>query len=361
MSRVWQFLSTISYGDAVSNDCLAMAALFTEKGVENYISARFNHLKGSNDVIKLEKAKKEIRPDDRILLHLSTGDDMNDWFAGLPNKKAVVYHNITPAKFFRQYNSGLTSGAEDGRLQAAKMASSVDLAITVSSYNARELEEWGFPKPHVIPILMPFSDYTQAPDPKRLQELSDGRTNILFVGRMSPNKCQEDIVSVFSEYVKNYDASARLILAGSATGTELYKDRIVSYVEKLGLSDQVIIPGHTSFAEILAFYKTAKVFLIMSEHEGFCVPVVESFLFDLPVLAADYGAIGETMGRGGILLSGKDPAKAAAVLHEMVSNEELREELKNNMKTELARFETERVKAQLWDVLGPWLGSEEHT
>ena len=358
MTRVWQFLSTISYGDAVSNDCLAMASLLTEKGIDNRISARFNHLKGNNDVIRLEKAKKEIRPEDRVLLHLSTGDEMNDWFASLPNKKAVVYHNITPAKFFRQYNSVLSSNASDGREQAARMASSVDLAITVSSYNAKELEEMGFPKPHVIPILMPFEDYAKEPDSKRMQELSDGRTNIFFVGRVAPNKCQEDIVSVFSEYVKQYDPTARLILAGSATGTELYRDRIVSFIEKLGLSGQVILPGHTTFAEILAFYKTADAFLIMSEHEGFCVPIVESFLFGVPVLACDYGAIGETMGTGGILLSGKDPSKTAAVLHEMITDKALRDELKNNMKKELERFETGRVKAQLWDVLLPWLGNE---
>ncbi len=359
MRKVWQFLSTISDGDAVSNECLAIASLLSEKGVTNKIGARYNHLRGTNDVKKFEKAKRELAPEDLVLFHLSVGEEMNDWFSDLPNKKVIIYHNITPASFFRRYNSKLAESAEQGRRQLARMASCVDAAVTVSSFNARELEEMGFPKPSVIPILVPFSDYRTAPDKQRMAELNDGRTNILFVGRLAPNKCQEDIVSVFSEYVKHYDPTARLILAGSSAGTEYYAERVKKYVEALGLSEQVILTGHTSFAEILAFYQSAKAFVIMSEHEGFCVPIVEAFFFGVPVLACDFAAIGETMGNAGVLLSEKDPAKAAAVLAEMVRNEEWREQEKARMKQELGRFDEEKVKERIWEVLSPLLGDKE--
>ena len=359
MKRVWQFLPTISEGDAVSNGCLAISALLSEKGVENRISARYNHLRRSIDVKKFEKARKEIAEDDLILYHLSVGEDMNDWFADLPNKKVVIYHNITPAHFFRKYNSTLSQSSETGRKQLAAMASKVTAAITVSSYNAQELEDMGFPKPSVIPILIPFEDYRQEPDAARMQELSDGKTNILFVGRVAPNKCQEDILALFSEYIKNYDPDARLILAGSSKGMELYFEKIQKYVEKLGLSDHVILPGHTSFAEILAFYRSAHAFVIMSEHEGFCVPVVEAFFFGVPVMACDFGAIGETMGNAGVLLDHKDPARAAAVLNEMVHNEAFREQEKARMQQEMARFDEKKVKERIWEVLLPLLSDEE--
>ncbi len=355
MKRVWQFLPTISEGDAVSNECLAISALLTEKGVENRIAARYNHLRRSLDVKKFEKAKKDIDEKDLILYHLSVGEDMNDWFSALPNPKVVIYHNITPAHFFRKYNSTLCLSAETGRKQLAAMAGSVSAAITVSGYNASELEKMGFPNPSVIPILIPFEDYKQQPDPGRMQELSDGKTNILFVGRIAPNKCQEDILSLFSEYRKKYDPDARLILAGSAKGLEPYFEKIRKYVEKLNLTDHVILPGHTSFQEILAFYRSAHAFVIMSEHEGFCVPVVEAFFFGVPVMACDFGAIGETMGNAGVLLDHKDPAKAAAVLNEMVHNEAWRAEEKARMKEELVRFEENKVKERIWEVLLPLL------
>jgi len=359
MKRVWQFLPTISNGDAVSNECLAISALLSEKGIENRIAARYDHLRRTSDVRKFEKARKEIEDDDLILYHLSVGEEMNDWFSALPNRKVLIYHNITPSRFFRKYSTDMCRAAEEGREQLARMASAVDAAITVSSYNASELMELGFPKPSVIPILIPFGDYDRDPDPKRMQELSDGKTNILFVGRVAPNKCQEDILSVFAEYRKNYDPQARLILAGSYTGMELYFEKIKKYVEKLGLGENVILTGHTSFPEILAFYRSAHAFVIMSEHEGFCVPVVEAFYFGVPVMACDYGAIGETMGNAGVLLDHKDPSRAAAVLNEMVHNEEWRKEEKLRMKEELARFDEQHVKDRIWEVLCPLLGKQE--
>ncbi|MBR3058172.1 MAG: glycosyltransferase family 4 protein [Clostridiales bacterium] len=362
MRKVWQFLPTFFFGDAIGNDCLAISRFLTRKGVENKIGATTIHPKMDPYAVAFEEAKKQISPEDVIIYHLSTGDAMNDWFSDLPNKKAVIYHNITPAEFFQGYSDIHVKVTEEGRLQAKRMASRVDLSIADSEYNAREMEEMGFPKASVVPILLPFEDYRKTPDEKKVEEMSDGRTNILFVGRIAPNKKQEDIISVFAEYVKNFDPDARLILAGSCGGLEKYQERLESFTAKLGISDQVIFTGHISFAEILAYYKTASAFVIMSEHEGFCVPVVEAYLFDLPVLACDYGAIGETMGDAGILLSAqKEPARAASLLHEMLKDKAWQEENKARIKKALERFETEKVEETFWEAIKPLVSEPETT
>ncbi|MBP5492300.1 MAG: glycosyltransferase family 4 protein [Clostridiales bacterium] len=365
MKKVWQFLTSIAPGDAVSNDCLAISELLFDKNVGNHIGARFNHIKSSSRAAKsiqtFEKAKKLLSPDDLVIYHLSVADEMNDWFTDLPNPKVVIYHNMTPTRYFRKYDPQHSAASDNGRQEASRMAGHVDLAIADSRYNADELVEMGFSAPVVIPVLIPFEDYQTAPDPKTVEKMSDGKTNILFVGRIAPNKCQEDIIAVFSEYVKHYNQNARLILAGSSTGMELYDSQLKKYAEALGLSDQVIFTGHVSFPEILAYYRTAHAFVIMSEHEGFCVPVVESYLFEIPVMACDYGAIGETMGNAGVLLSRKDPGKAAAVLDQIVKDEEFRKIQKERMKEELKRFDPEYVRARLWETISPLLEKEETT
>lgn len=356
MRKVWQFLPTFYFGDAIGNDCLAISRFLTSKGIENAIGAKVIHPKMEEYASAFEEARKQIKDEDLIIYHLSVGDEMNDWFSALPNKKAVIYHNITPYKFFKTYSAVHIAVTQQGRWQMKKMADSVDLAIADSEYNAGELKKLGFPEAKVVPILMPFDDYRQEPDEETVKAMSDGKKNILFVGRVAPNKCQEDIIAVFAEFKKKYNMDARLVLAGSFGGMEQYKARLDKYVETLGLTDDVLFTGHISFSQILAYYKTADAFLIMSEHEGFCVPVVEAFLFGVPVLACDYGAIGETMGDAGVLLSSqKEPAKAASVLYEMLSDETWRSEEKERMKQALTRFETKAVEEKLWEALLPWV------
>jgi len=357
MRRVWQFLPTFYYGDAIGNDCLAISRFLQEKGIDSHIGAKVIHPLLVKEGVAFEEAREQIREDDLIIYHLSVGDEMYNWFMSLPNKKAVIYHNVTPYRFFRKYSAAHILATLLGRRQVEKMAGKVDLAIADSEYNAGELEKMGFSDPKVVPILMPFEDYKKEPDEETVRKMSDGKTNILFVGRVAPNKCQEDIIAVFAELKKQHDIDARLILAGSFGGMEEYKARLDKYVEQLSLSEDVIFTGHISFSEILAYYKTAHAFVIMSEHEGFCVPVVEAFLFGVPVLACDYGAIGETMGQAGILLSSsKEPARAASVLYRMLTDEAFRSEEKERMKKEISRFDTKVVENLLWEVISPLIG-----
>ena len=165
----------------------------------------------------------------------------------------------------------------------------------------------------VLPILIRFEDYEQEPDADVIRKYSDGATNLLFVGRMAPNKKVEDVISAFAYYKEHYDKTARLFLVGSFQETDLYYQYLQKHIKKLGTHD-VIFSGHISFQAVLAYYKIADVFLCMSEHEGFCVPLVEAMYFGVPIVAYDSSAIADTLGGAGILLKNKDLKKTASYI-----------------------------------------------
>lgn len=171
----------------------------------------------------------------------------------------------------------------------------------------------------------------------------DGYTNILFTGRIAPNKKQEDIIRMFYQYQKRYRAKSRLFLAGSYDGMETYYERLREYVQKLRLK-HVYFTGHIRFEELLAYYHIADAFVCMSEHEGFCVPLVEAMYFKIPVLAYDSTAVTETLGGSGFLTDTKDPLVNASVLNHILTNDSVRKTLLEGQSKRLAHFSGSRTK-----------------
>ena len=112
----------------------------------------------------------------------------------------------------------------------------------------------------------------------------------------------------------------RLFFVGKYAGMEAYYEQLKRYVEALDLKD-VYFTGHIKFDEILAYYRTADVFVCMSEHEGFCVPLVEAMYFGVPIVAYDSSAIADTLGNGGILTEDKDPKLVAEIINRLVQDE----------------------------------------
>ena len=202
----------------------------------------------------------------------------------------------------------------------------------------------------ISPSLTKFEDYEQAPDEAIMKKYRDGKKNIIFVGRIAPNKRQENIIRAYYCY-KKLEPDSRLILVGSANGMENYNERLVKYVNALGLSDDVVFTGHIKFSEILAYYHVADAFVCMSEHEGLCVPLVESMFFGVPIIAYDTSAISETLGGSGVLLDSNDPVFAAAVIDRVVRDEKLRKSLIEGQKKRLEYFSYDRLKDIFTDCL----------
>ena len=348
--NIIQLLTTLSFGDAVSNDALAIMNLLNSQGrkVNTYaenIDKRLESIPGVKGINSLPR----INDDDIVIYHLSTGSELNRQIKALKGRKLMIYHNITPSGYFSPYSGIAARLCSKGRREVKALTETFEACMCDSEYNMEELRQMGYKCPMAVrPILIPFEDYKKTPDPDVLAKYDDGVKNLLFVGRIAPNKKQEDLIRMVAAYNKLFDDKIRLILAGSATGTENYDRRLKDYAELLGV-DNVVFTGQISFAAILALYRSCDVFCCMSEHEGFCVPLLEAMYFEKPILAASHAAIPGTLNGSGVLLEDNDPYKAAFCLKRLLDDKDLRDEIVRGQNERLKDFSYEKV-SELFNV-----------
>ena len=342
--RIIQLLPTMSFGDAIGNDTIALKGAISDMGFQTEIYAEnIDKRLPSGTAQKIEKLRSVSR-DDIILYHKSTGTDLTFKIGDYDCRRIMVYHNITPPEFFRPYSIAATTLTEYGYEGVDFLKDKVDHVLADSAYNKSELVKMGYTCPiDVRPILIKFSDYEQAPDEEIMKKFGDGRHNLIFVGRIAPNKKQENVIRAFYQY-KKLDPQARLILVGSYLGMENYYERLVRYTAALGLRDDVIFTGHIKFSEILAYYRTASAFVCMSEHEGFCVPLAEAMFFHVPIIAYDTSAISDTLGGSGVLLDSNDPVFVSRVIHRLMTDSELRSSVIEGQNRRLEDFSYEHIR-----------------
>ena len=355
--RIFQVLTTLSFGDAVSNDCIAIKELLKKNGYKTMIYAENIGKKVTDPDVKPYNRMPRLKKDDVILYHLSTGTALNLKIKDLPCRKYMIYHNTTPPDFFVPYSGKLAKLCNNGIEETKALKDTFNGVFAVSQFNADQLRSFGYTcEMKIRPILIPFDDYKKEPDRETAERMrSDDAKNILFVGRIAPNKKQEDLISLLYAYRQMYSDPVRLILAGSPSGMEKYMARLKCYADSLGLKD-IVFTGQISFPEILAYLSTADCFVSMSEHEGFCVPLVEAMQFNVPILAYSSTAIPETLGGTGILLDSKDPSYAAAHLHEILNNEDLRKKMVLEQSERLKDFSYGNISALFMKQLKEFIG-----
>ena len=348
--RIIQLLPVLHFGDAVGNHAVALYNTMKKAGYKTEIYAGIIEMEVSENIAKpLETLK--IDEKDIAILHLAIGTELNYEFANYPCKKILIYHNITPPRFFDIYDRGIAEFCKKGIESVTYLADKVDYCLADSEFNKKDLIKLGYQCPiNVMPILIPFSDYDKEPDEKTVKRYSDGRTNLVFVGRVVQNKKQEDIIEAFSYYKKYYDNKARLFLVGGYDENGSYYKHLKNYTQRLDVSD-VIFTNKISFSEILAYYKTADCFLCMSEHEGFCVPVVEAMYFHIPIVAYNSSAVPDTLGKGGLLLNKKEPLITAGLINRIITDKTLRADTINNQNEQLKLFEHDQIEKKFLNYL----------
>lgn len=342
--RIVQLLPTLSFGDAIGNDTVALKKAISDMGYISEIYAENIDKRLPSDTAKNISRLKDLKKDDVLIYHKSTGTDLTFKIQGFQCRKIMIYHNITPPEFFRPYSTAAASLTEYGYKGVEHLRDKVDYCLADSAYNKSELLRMGYTCPiDVLPILIRFEDYKQSPAKGIMSRYGDGKRNLIFVGRIAPNKKQENVIRAFYQY-KRLDPDSRLILVGSYTGMENYYERLVKYAGALGLKDDIVFTGHIKFNEILAYYRLADVFVCMSEHEGFCVPLAEAMFFDVPIIAYDTSAIGDTLGGSGILLDSNDPVFAAGVIRRVLTDELLKKQIIEGQRRHLEDFSYERIR-----------------
>lgn len=341
--RIFQVIENIVFGDAISNHSMNIYKILKENGYETAIYAVNFDTRLDKNMVYSIKEMPELRLDDLVIYQMCQSSIINSMIVGWKCKKACIYHNVTPSDFFLPYDNFQSRFQQKGLKEIGKLKEIFDYVWGVSQFNCDDLIEMGYDadKTSVSPILLDFSDFKQEPDQKTINKYANNWVNILFVGRIAPNKKHEDIIRVFAYYKKYVNKKSRLILVGSFFNSA-YQYCLEKYIEELGVED-VIFPGHISFKEILGFYSIANVLLCMSEHEGFCVPLLEAMLFDVPIVAYAATAVPETLGGSGILLKDKDPAKVSFVIEQLVSNEDLRRNVIKKQQQRLEDFNLDKL------------------
>ncbi len=349
-----QILPTITSGDAVSNDTFAIQKLLRERGYKSRIYTQNIVPELSGFVYPVEKYKQ--RESDIVIYHMATGSNLSYMIKKLKGPvKIMIYHNITPARYFRKYNRISYELVKKGRQELKMLNDSFDYCFADSVYNKKELEAYGYNNVRVLPILLSFADYKKPADRNIIEKYGDRGTNILFVGRIVPNKKQEDVIKTFYYYKKYINKESRLFLVGPYRDMKNYYKLLKELVNHLELDD-VYFTGHVPFDRVLAYYQIADIFLCMSEHEGFCVPLLESMFFEVPVIAYKSSAIPYTLGNAGVMVKEKNYPLIAEMMEQIINNKQFRDILISGQKQRLKDFSRDASEAQLLDCINEILG-----
>lgn len=344
--EIHQILPTISPGDAIGNEAQEIKRVLNEWGYKSEIYAQNIHPK--INAKKYTEYKKISSKENILIFHFSIGSEVSEFVKKLPDKKIMIYHNITPPEYFCGVNETLVNLLGNGKKELRSLVDHIDLAVGVSEYNRLELQEMGFKNTDVLPIIINFHEYS-SPNKKLLSKYDDDFVNFLFVGRVTPHKRQEDIIKVFY-YYKLINPKSRLFLAGSYEGCEIYSDYLKKLIQDLNLKD-VHLLGKISFNDLISYYKLADIFICMSEHEGFCVPILESMYFEVPIIAYKSTAIPFTLEDTGILVKEKNYCEIAEMVNVLIEDEELRSTLVKKQKDRLENFKREKIISQLESIL----------
>jgi len=260
---------------------------------------------------------------DVIVYQMAIGSVVADAVLARDEPLVVNHHNLTPMRYISGWQPVAAHGVAWGRAQLRELAERARLGVADSGYNEHDLIESGFTRTTVVPILLDLA--TLDVDPAGAPVRTDTVT-WLFVGRLAPNKAQHDIVKAFAAYRRFHNADARLHLVGGGR-EEAYARTLRRFIHALDLDDAVTLSGGVSPAELAAYYRTADVFVVCSEHEGFCVPLLEAMHHRVPIVAFAAAAVPETLGDAGLLLDVKDPCTVAAAVQRVVGDPALRRQL----------------------------------
>jgi glycosyltransferase involved in cell wall biosynthesis len=319
-----QWVPAAHRGDAVGDSARAVRALLRARGhgSDLYALSIDDDLQG--DVRPFED--DDARRGDITILHFAVPSPMSDALTTLPTGRVLQYHNVTPAHFFAPYDPELFRITTEGRRELARLVGGVDLALGDSEYNRRELDTLGFERTGLMPILVDTERITNAPRLPALEEiLDDGLANILFVGRIAPNKRIEDHIRLAEHYKRYVDTDYRFIFVGRTDAVPRYYAAIRALMLAYKMRpERFLFVGSVPDDELAAYYRTARAYVSLSEHEGFCVPLVEAMAAQVPILAYGAAAVPETLGGAGACFTPKDLEHAAELLGMLVYDDALR-------------------------------------
>jgi glycosyltransferase involved in cell wall biosynthesis len=346
-----QWVPAAHKGDAIGDSARRVRALLRDMGHDSELYA----------LTIDDELKSEVRPfrddaavgGDLTIFHYALPSPMTAAFAALDAGRILQYHNVTPAAYFAPYDAALFRLASLGRQELATLVGRVDLALGDSEFNRRELESLGFERTGVFPIAVDTARITQRVSRPALEHLlDDGLVNFLFVGRIAPNKKIEDHIRLAEVYKRYVDAYYRFIFVGRYDVVPRYYATIRALMSEYRLlNDRFIFTGPVPDEELAVYYRHAAVYISLSEHEGFCVPLIEAMAADVPVLAYAAAAVPDTLGGAGVQFTPKDFEYAGELLGALAFDDDLRAQVIAGQRRRLADFGDARIARELASVV----------
>lgn len=357
---IHQVLATLGYGDAIGHEVLGIQRVLRSAGYSSEVFCQSADSRLEELTIDYRELAEASHPDNILIHHFSIGSRASRVAYALPDRMVLVYHNITPPEYFVGVHPLLVQLCFLGRRELGLYADRCDLALGDSPFNQQELDRLRFPKTGVLPVIPDLSHLDGPPNYLHAQAFDDGWVNVLFVGRMIPNKRIEDLIRAFAAYKRWFNPRSRLLLVGAYSGFELYLSMLHDLIARLGIND-VHFLGHVSNEQLRAFYELADLFLCASEHEGFCVPLIEAFHMGVPVVAYAGTAVPSTLDGAGILYTTKDPVTVAALVDKVASDRSLRGQILAGQDAALDRLEARDFAGTLLGYMEQVQGSPRQT
>ncbi|MBP1633589.1 MAG: kanF 1 [Acidobacteria bacterium] len=342
-----QWLGAAHAHDAIGDHARRVQALLRRMGHEAEIYALTidEELEGLVRPFGHEGARRG----DVTILHYALPSPMTEAFAGLPRGRVLQYHNVTPAHYFAPYSAAQFRLSRLAREHLATLAGHADLALGVSEFNRGELERLGFPRTGVMPIAIDVERITRAPRRPALERvLGDGLANFLFVGRLAPNKRIDDYIRLAEQYKRYVNVDYRFVFVGRTDAVPGYFAAVRALMLRYEMPpDRFLFAGPVPDEDLAAYYRSARVYVSLSEHEGFCVPLLEAMAADVPVLAYAAAAVPDTLGGAGVQFYPKDLEHAAELLGLLAFDEGLRRRVVAGQRERLRAFGDARIERDL--------------
>jgi glycosyltransferase involved in cell wall biosynthesis len=345
--RIDQWVPALHRGDAIGDSARLMRDAFRAWGYTADVYA----LDLDDDLAGDGRSFEEWSPgsaDDAVILHYALPSPLTQALQRHAGRRALIHHNVTPPAFFAGVDAEMERICRIGRAELETLRDHVDLALGDSEFNRLELQGAGFARTGVLPIYLDFRRYRERPSPVLMRALADGVTNVLFVGRVTPNKRHEDLIRLASYWKRYIDPAVRLLLVGKLPKKRQYLDALQAFLYEEGFTPwEIVFTGHVEHDDLLAYYRSARVFVSMSEHEGFGVPLVESMLLGVPVLAFRATAVPHTLGDAGVQFDVKEVPAVAEMAYQLAHDRPLRDAVLAGQERRLQAFAPETVEATL--------------
>jgi glycosyltransferase involved in cell wall biosynthesis len=349
-AAIHQIIDCLSWGDATSNHTRLLRELLCSWGICSEIYVRDCDPRLSRECYPLEECHPES--DDWLIYQYSLDSPLTDFALAHAEQTYLSYHNITPPSFFTTIDPAFAKRLQRAVSDLERMRNLAG-AVSVSHFNCEQLEALGFTPVYYVPLLFFLDELQTSASGSRGRKLygrlHDGLQNIIFVGRVAPNKRFEHLIYAFHYYQRLIEPASRLLLVG-VSPHNVYQAYLDMLVNDLNLTGRVMFTGRVPFnAGFGAFYQAADAFLCLSEHDGFCVPLVESMYFDLPIIAYSAAAVPETLGDAGILVTEKRYDVIGELIYNLVNNQVLRQQIVQKQRERLADFQRGTVESQIKD------------